>query len=399
MAHDIAMNITSKIVALSSAVAFALQTTLALLMLRYFSPEEVGIFSVISQIGFFWTTLALAQAPLQLLANHEVSVLDDARRAWYSSMLRFIFLLPVVALAIWWSGLPFVITLMWAIILSLCQLTWMLAQSMRLRMRGAWSLAGVRVFPPLMALLVTTLAILMHCSGSSLLVAALTGYASGAAWFLPSLYSAKQLHLNRSHQTFTPISGDDRSSTLRMAHTLVDALLATGLFMVWQRLYGAEETGLMAAPLRVMGFVPAVLHVAWTQVLLAQPQQGRANPLFVGLGGFACVALMGAACVFALEMGWLDSQWQGVRPYVLPLVFWQGSACVVAAFSYLAFQRFDARTYSWICIGLASLQGIFLLGLALIGKRQPADSFFNWFAALSAIGLFGLSIWLNHKRT
>jgi hypothetical protein len=41
------MNITSKIVALSSAVAFALQTTLALLMLRYFSPEEVGIFSVI----------------------------------------------------------------------------------------------------------------------------------------------------------------------------------------------------------------------------------------------------------------------------------------------------------------------------------------------------------------
>ena len=392
------MNITSNIVALSSAVAFALQTTLALLMLRYFSPEEVGIFSVISQIGFFWTTLALAQAPLQFLANHEVSVLDDARRAWYSSMLRFVFLLPIVALAILWSGLPFVITLLWAIFLSLCQLTWMLAQSMRLRMKGAWSLAGVRVLPPLMALLVTVLAIFMQCSGSSLLFAALTGYASGAAWFLTSLYSAKQPHLPRSLQTFTPISGDDRSTTLRMAHTLADALIATGLFMMWQRLYGAGETGLMAAPLRVMGFVPAVLHMAWTQVLLAQPQQGRANPRFVGLGGFACVALMGAACVFALEMGWLDSQWQGVRPYVLPLVFWQGSACVVAAFSYLAFQRFDARTYSWICIGLASLQGIFLLGLALIGERQPADSCFNWFAALSAIGLFGLSIWLNHKR-
>ena len=52
------MNITSKIVALSSAVAFALQIALALLMLRYFSPEDVGMFSVISQIGFFWTTLA-----------------------------------------------------------------------------------------------------------------------------------------------------------------------------------------------------------------------------------------------------------------------------------------------------------------------------------------------------
>ena len=58
------MNITSKIVALASAVAFALQIALALLMLRYFSPEEVGMFSVISQIGFFWTTLALAQTPL-----------------------------------------------------------------------------------------------------------------------------------------------------------------------------------------------------------------------------------------------------------------------------------------------------------------------------------------------
>jgi integrase len=74
------MNITSKIVALSSAVAFALQIALALLMLRYFSPEEVGMFSVISQIGFFWTTLSLAQTPLRLLANHGVSVFEDARR-------------------------------------------------------------------------------------------------------------------------------------------------------------------------------------------------------------------------------------------------------------------------------------------------------------------------------
>ena len=47
------MNITSKIVALSSAEAFALQIALALLMLRYFSQEEVGVFSVISQIDFF----------------------------------------------------------------------------------------------------------------------------------------------------------------------------------------------------------------------------------------------------------------------------------------------------------------------------------------------------------
>ncbi|NBU19752.1 MAG: hypothetical protein EBS44_11070, partial [Betaproteobacteria bacterium] len=109
------MNITSKIVALSSAVAFALQIALALLMLRYFSPEEVGMFSVISQIGFFWTTLALAQTPLRLLANHGDSVLDDARLAWISSMQRFVWLLPVAALAVWWSNLSFASALLWAL--------------------------------------------------------------------------------------------------------------------------------------------------------------------------------------------------------------------------------------------------------------------------------------------
>ena len=76
------MNITSKIVALSSAEAFALQIALALLMLRYFSPEEVGVFSVISQIGFSWTTLALAQTPLRLLANHVSNVFKDARQVF-----------------------------------------------------------------------------------------------------------------------------------------------------------------------------------------------------------------------------------------------------------------------------------------------------------------------------
>ncbi len=53
---------TSRVVALSSAVAFATQVAFALLMLRLFTPQEVGEFSVISQIGFFWMTLALAQA-------------------------------------------------------------------------------------------------------------------------------------------------------------------------------------------------------------------------------------------------------------------------------------------------------------------------------------------------
>jgi hypothetical protein len=45
---------TSRTIALASLVAFATQVAFALLMLRLFTPQEVGEFSVISQIGFFW---------------------------------------------------------------------------------------------------------------------------------------------------------------------------------------------------------------------------------------------------------------------------------------------------------------------------------------------------------
>ena len=408
------MNITSKIVALSSAVAFALQIALALLMFRYFSPEEVGTFTVISQIGFFWTTLALAQTPLRMLANHGTSVFDDARHAWVSSLQRFVWLLPIAALVVWWSGLSFVNALFWALLLSLFQLTWMLAQSMRLRMAGVWAHAWVRVLPPLMALLVAVAAVFMQWSGPALLAAALLGYAVGAAWLLPSLlfyWQAKfdnvttnpdEIELSSAlqdplHEAIASVSGDNRSAALRMAHTLADALLATAIVVVWQRLYGVQETGWMAAPLRVMGFVPAVVHVAWAQVLLAQPQHARTNPLWVGLAGFASVALLGTGCAVALELGWLGEQWHGVWAYLLPLLLWQGSACMVAAFSHLPFQTQSAQRYSLVCIGVVAMQGSSLLLPVLCGILMPAESFIYWFAGISSIGLLSLSIWIYLK--
>ena len=409
------MNITSKIVALSSAVAFALQIALALLMLRYFSPEEVGVFSVISQIGFFWTTLALAQTPLRLLANHGVSVFEDARHAWVSSLQRFVWLSPVAALAVWWSGLSFVNALLWALLLSLCQLTWMLAQSMRLRMKGVWAQAGVRVLPPLMALLVAVAAVFMQWSGPALLAAALLGYAVGAAWLLPSLLAYWQTKFDNlstkpnrvalspalqasSHEAIASVSGDNRSATLRMAHTLADALLATAIVVVWQRLYGAQETGWMAAPLRVMGFVPALVHMAWAQVLLAQPQRAHANPLWVGLGGFACVALLGAGCAVALDLGWLGEQWRGVWPYLLPLVFWQGSACLAAAFSHLPFENHKARKYSWACMAVAGVQGVVLLAPVFFLSNYDAKFHIQLFGICSAIFIAFLTIYLRIRR-
>jgi len=404
------MNITSKIVALSSAVAFALQIALALLMLRYFSPEEVGVFSVISQIGFFWTTLALAQTPLRLLANHGASVLDDARHAWFSSMQRFVWLSPVAALAIWLSGLAFFNALLWALLLSLFQLTWMLAQCMRLRMVGSWAQVGIRVLPPLMALLVAAVAVFMQWSGPALLAAALLGYAVGAAWLLPSLLAYWQAKFDYvttnpdevalssfsqepSKLAIATLSGDNRSAALRMAHTLADALLATAIVLFWQRLYGAQETGWMVAPLRVMGFVPAVVHMAWAQVLLAQPQHVRASPLWVGLGGFACVALLGVGCAVALELGWLREQWQGIWTYLVPLVIWQGSACLVAAFSHLPFQTQSARRYSWVCIGLVTLQGCVLLIPTFTNLLLTPFSVFVVFSLCSSLGLMGIGWW------
>ena len=409
------MNITSKIVALSSAIAFALQIALALLMLRYFSPEEVGMFSVISQIGFFWTTLALAQTPLRLLANHGVSVFEDARHAWVSSLQRFVWLSPVAALAVWWSGLSFVNALLWALLLSLCQLTWMLAQSMRLRMEGVWAQAGVRVLPPLMALLVAVAAVFMQRSGPALLAAALLGYAVGAAWLLPSLlayWQAKFVNVSTdpdevalssalndpSHVAIASVSCDNRSAALRMAHTLADALLATAIVVVWQRMYGAQETGWMAAPLRVMGFVPAVVHMAWAQVLLAQPQHARTNPLWVGLAGFASVALLGAGCAVALELGWLGEQWQGVWPYLLPLVVWQGSACLTAAFSHLPFENHKARKYSWACMAVAGVQGVVLLAPVFLLSNYDAKFHIQLFGISSATFIAFLTIYLRIRR-
>ena len=388
------MNITNKIVALSSAVAFALQITLALLMLRYFSPEEVGMFSVISQIGFFWTTLALAQTPLQLLANHGASVLDDARHAWILSMQRFVWLVPVAALAVWWSDLSFVSALMWALLLSLCQLTWMLAQSMRLRMVNLWALASVRVLPPLASLLFVGIAVLFSWGGPALQSAALFGYATGAIWLLLIIF-----HLHPSstgnRPTYSGFINDDRTTSLRIGHALVDALLATAVVLLWQRLYGAEETGWMTAPLRVMGFFPALMHTAWAQVFMAQPQQTRTNSLWVGLGGFSIVALLGATGSISLKMGWLSSHWQGTMFYLLPLALWQGCACISAAYSHRPFESHVAQRYSWFCMGIGAIQGGVLLA-PLISATKPITPITHiWlFTSTSGLGLLAIAYWL-----
>jgi hypothetical protein len=400
---------TSRTIALASLVAFATQVAFALLMLRLFTPQEVGEFSVISQIGFFWMTLALAQSNLSLLANQHVPATMAARQAWRASALRGLGLLPVAALAVWFSQLSLWPALLWALLLAFCQMTWMLAQSHTLRMVSAWQQAAVRVLPPAVA---ATCALTMALSGASLgwdgpvlLIAALLGYAVGAAWLVPALLAREKQATSSTH-SHVPSKvyqqSDNRSAAIRMAHTLVDALLATAIIVVWQRLYGAEETGWMSALLRVLGFVPTLVHMAWAQVALAQHDNPRhaawVSPWWIGLGAFTCVGVLGLSCVVALYLGWLAPKWSGVLVYVGPLVAWQGFACLFAAFSHRPFQTKSTSAYSWACIGLASLQGVTLFAPLVL--MRPIDSLQHLatFASISALGLVGLTVWMARLR-
>ena len=402
---------TSRTIALASLVAFATQVAFALLMLRLFTPQEVGEFSVISQIGFFWMTLALAQSNLSLLANQHVPASTAARQAWRASALRGLGLLPVAALAVWFSQLALWPALVWALLLAFCQMTWMLAQSLTLRVGSAWQQAMVRVLPPATA---AACALTVALSGASLgwdgpvlLLAALLGYAVGAVWLVPAL-EAPNLRSSALDVAPTTATGteqsDPRSAGLRMAHTLVDALLATAIILVWQRLYGAEETGLMAALLRVLGFVPALVHLAWAQVALAEGGQPSSQhlkwvtPGWIGLGAVGCVIILGLSCATALQLVWLAPKWQGVWIYIAPLVLWQGSACMSAAFSHRPFQTRSALQYSWACMTLAGFQALILLGPICFGLIVDAGQHMNAFALGSSLGLISLTCWTAKLR-
>jgi uncharacterized membrane protein YqaE (UPF0057 family) len=189
-----------------------------------------------------------------------------------------------------------------------------------------------------------------------------------------------------------------------VAHTLVDALLATAIVVVWQRLYGAEETGWMSALLRVLGFLPAVVHMAWAQVALAQGTTTNnsrttiANSWWLGLTAFACIIVLGLSCALALNQAWLDTRWIGLWSYLTPLVLWQGSACLSAAFSHRPFQTNATRGYSWTCMVLAILQALVLLVPMALEQPMNAAQHMTAFAVVSSLGLGGMTIWMARLR-
>jgi uncharacterized membrane protein YqaE (UPF0057 family) len=417
---------TSQTVALASLLSFGTQVVFALLMLRWFTPQEVGEFSVISQIAFFWMTLALAQAPLSLLVNHNRAAHQEVRSHWLSSMWRWCALAPLAWLALWVSQLQVLPTLWWVVLIALCQLSWGLAQSFVLRTGTTRQQLYVRVVPPVCSVLVawvgSQFTALTQWQGPTLLLAALMGYFVGSLWLMPAWFNAADNQTSTSTSANQPTSNesavrqrevtapahseavllstthqqvDNRSTFLRLTHTFFDVLLATAVIIVWQRLYGAQETGWLSALLRVFGFVPAVIHMAWAQVKLSQStQQAREGSLSVGLFGCFILVTIGLAGLLALHLQWLDAQWQGIAHYLWPLLLWQGSASLSACFSHRPFQTGAASQYSLACIGMAALQFICLLSPFVLQAEVSPLLHLIGFCCVSSIGLLFLTQWM-----
>ncbi len=389
-------------VALGSAVSLAAQALFSLVMLRWFTPQAVGTFSVVGQIAFFWMTLALAQSPLTLLADAHVPARQALRSALAASLRRMVWLAPAVVAAVAWSRLPSMAwALAWAFGLALLQGGWYLAQPYALRTRSPHAAALAKAAPPVTALAVATLAALAWPDEpvAGLLCAALAGYAAGALWLLPPRRATESeteavSGTARPSGATTSTQRDGRSLRLRLAHTAVDALTGAGLLIVWQRTHGAADAGYLAVLLRLLGFVPVVVHASWAQVLLAGGSGQPGSPLRVGLAGAVATLALGGAGAVALLAG-LAPSWQAALPYVAPLALWQAAACVHAACSHLPFQQGRATAFSRTAIAVALLQWALLaLPAWWPGAPLPAVAHAWCLGVVSAVALLAWALWM-----
>ncbi len=386
----------SATLALASLVSLGAQALMGVAMLHFFSPEATGRFAVIAQVAFFWVTLALAQGPLTFLADAQQPPAQALRAVLRASLARWGLLLPLVGAAIWFGAMAQPLAVLgWAALLALLQMLWYLAQPWALRTAAPASAALARALPPVLALTLAAGWSALHGGDSQgamgLLIAAAGGYALGALWLLPTQGNA---HADTAPAAQAPRQADRRSAWLRMAHTVMDAVTGTALLLVWQRLHGVAEASYLAVLLRLLGFLPTIVHAAWAQVLLARRETARARSLAIGLGAALATGLVGLAGAALLDMGLLAEGWRGLRPYILPLVLWQGSACLFAALSHRPFQQGRERRYSHLAIAFDALQ-LLVLALPLLGAAAwPPAIHLWWLAGVSSAGLLALSVWM-----
>jgi hypothetical protein len=323
-----------------------------------------------------------------------------------------LWLAPVAALGAVWSGLGQAAQVWaWAAALALTQLSWLLAQSLTLRVGSRWSMGLVRMVPPVLAAAAAVLgAVLFPVRGEGLelpvlLVSACLGYLAGAFWMrlafqpVPSAgqaFSAEAGSDLPPAQPAAPTSSDPRSARLKMLHTLTDGLAATALALSWPAHYGVQEAGWMLALLRVLSFIPALVHTAWAQVVLSSDTKVRLRPLQVAWAAAALVLGVGALAQLALTMGWLDARWQGLSAYVWPLVLWQAAACFVAAHAHLPFQKGLAAQHSWLCVGMNA--GFIALCVVLPWvSTLSASTHMAWLSAYMLLSLAGLTLWVAKR--
>ena len=355
--------------ALGSLVSLAAQATMALFLLGLFEPQAVGVFSVIAQIAFGWAMLALAQGHVSLLANQHMPVVSAARQTWRNSLNRWVWLIPAAALAAWWAsraGTPpasdvtsWAPNLAWAGAIALLQMGWLLAQSLTLRMNSPTAIGAVRMAPPVLAAVLAGVGALAldWRQSSTLMSAALMGYAVGALWLLLALRKHEPLPVPSPTSTHA----DSRSERLKFIHTLSDVLVATALAAHWAAVYGAAQAGCLLVLLRVLGFIPALVSTAWAQAVLSRPLDQRPSSVLAALAGAGAVAMLSAATALALHAGWLSNAWSLLDAYLWPLALWQMAASLMAAVSHRPFQQGRASSYSMQCIAMNAAQALLLV--------------------------------------
>jgi hypothetical protein len=181
-----------------------------------------------------------------------------------------------------------------------------------------------------------------------------------------------------------------------MLHTLSDGLAATALALSWPAHYGAQEAGWLLALLRILSFIPALVHTAWAQVVLSSATKVQLRPLQVAWAASALVLGVGVLAQLALTWGWLDERWQGLLAYVWPLVLWQTAACFVAAHAHLPFQKGLAAGHSWLCVVMNA--GFIALCVVLPwASTLSASTHMAWLSSYMLLSLAGLTLWVAKR--
>ena len=376
-------------VALANVTAFGIQGVFALLLLGLFSPEQVAVYFVVSQIAFYWHNLAIAQSNTVLIANPSTDIRRATRNATRQSSLRLLLLLPLGYLALHLSELhrPQLALhelLLWTLLIAFFQMAWYLAQAYLLRNGSARQSAIARVLPPLVAAVMACMGAALQWQGPVLLLSALLGFVCGALW----LADAWQPQGRQQPQPSRPdTQRDDRSTLLRALYTLLDGLFYTGLAVVWQSHYGGEHAGWMLTLMRLLGFIPSLVHTAWQQVVLASPDQKQIRSLWVALGSAGLVALTGLIIMLLAQTGSVPERWHGLKDYALPVALWQAGSCLTMTFSYLGFARGRAVLFAWLSMGMHSLCLLALLLPLLIIGLSAVQHFWLLAAAYSLLSL------------